>query len=157
MEIIRGKINGAGKRAAIVVSRRNEHVVRRLIEGASDELYRSGMEERDITLVEVPGAWEISGCVEQILKSSRYSYDMIICLGAVIRGDTPHFEYVSAQVARTVAEHGIKSGIPVAFGILTCESLDQALERSGGKGGNKGEDAARAALEMSDIYRVLGS
>ncbi|NLB35605.1 MAG: 6,7-dimethyl-8-ribityllumazine synthase [Elusimicrobia bacterium] len=157
MEIIKGRINGIGKRAAIVASRTNEQIVRRLVEGASNELYRAGMEDGDIVLVEVPGAWEIAGCVEKLLKNSSDSFDMVICLGAVIRGDTPHFEYVSSQVAKTIAEQGVKSGLPVAFGVLTCDSLDQALERSGGKAGNKGEEAARAALEMSDIYRKIGS
>ncbi|MFH1415545.1 MAG: 6,7-dimethyl-8-ribityllumazine synthase [Elusimicrobiota bacterium] len=150
MKIVRGKIYGSGKRAVIVVARRNEQVVKGLLDGAAGELIRSGMEENDITVYEVPGAWEIAGCVEKLIKAS--SYDMIICLGAVIRGDTPHFEYVSSQVARTVAEEGLKSEYPVSFGVLTCDSLEQALERSGGKSGNKGEEAARAALEMSDIY-----
>jgi 6,7-dimethyl-8-ribityllumazine synthase len=153
MQIIRGKVFGTGKRAAIVMSRRNEQVVSLLLEGAVGELTRSGMEESDITVYEVPGAWEISGCVDKLVKSS--SYDMLICLGAVIRGDTPHFEYVSSQVTRTIAEEGLKSDYPVSFGILTCDSLEQAMERSGGKGGNKGEEAARAALEMSDIYRSI--
>ena len=155
MKVIRGKVSGAGKKAAIVMSRRNEQTVSRLLEGACGELLRSGMEERDITVFEVPGAWEISGCVQRLRKGTEY--DIVICLGAVIRGDTPHFEYVSAQVARTIAEEGLKSSVPVSFGILTCDSLDQALERSGGKGGNKGEEAARSALEMSDIYRRTGA
>lgn len=153
MEIIKGRVFGAGKKAAIVMSRRNEQVVQRLLDGAASELIRNGMEDSGIKVFEVPGAWEIAGCVEQIKKSAVY--DLIICLGAVIRGDTPHFEYVSSQVARTIAEQGMKSEIPVSFGILTCDSLDQALERSGGKGGNKGEEAARAALEMSDLYRNI--
>lgn len=153
MEIIKGKITGVGKKAVIVMSRRNEQVVSRLLEGAAAELVRSGMEESNITVFEVPGSWEIAGCVEKLIKNSLY--DMIICLGAIIRGDTPHFDYISAQVARTIAEEGLKSDKPVAFGILTCDSLEQAQERSGGKGGNKGEEAARAALEMSDIYRKI--
>ena len=153
MEIVKGKINGAGKKAAVVMSRRNEQVVKKLLDGARDELVRHGMDDGDISVYEVPGAWEIAGCVERIRKNS--SCDMIICLGAVIRGDTPHFEYISSQVARTIAEEGIKSEMPVAFGILTCDSLEQALERSGGKGGNKGEEAARSALEMSDIYSKI--
>ncbi len=155
MEIIKARVTGAGKKAAIVMSRRNGQVTGRLLEGACGELTRCGMEERDITVIEVPGSWEISGCAARIGNSS--AYDMVICLGAVIRGDTPHFEYVAAQVARTVAEQGLKSSVPVSFGVLTCDSLDQALERSGGKGGNKGEEAARAALEMSDIYRKTGA
>ncbi len=151
MEIIKGKVYGAGKKAAIVMARRNEQVVKRLLDGAVGELTRCGMEDSDITVFEVPGAWEIAGCVEKLVRSS--SYDMVICLGAVIRGDTPHFEYISSQVARTIAEQGLKSEYPVSFGILTCDSLEQAQERSGGKAGNKGEEAARTALEMSDIYR----
>jgi 6,7-dimethyl-8-ribityllumazine synthase len=150
MEIIKGKVFGTGKRAAIVMSRRNEQVMNLMLEGAVGELKRSGMDEAAITIYEVPGSWEIAGCVHKVIKNS--TYDMLICLGAVIRGDTPHFEYVSAQVSRTIAEAGIKADYPVTFGILTCDSLEQAMERSGGKGGNKGEEAARAALEMSDIY-----
>jgi 6,7-dimethyl-8-ribityllumazine synthase len=153
VETIKGRISGTGKKAAIVMSRRNEQVARRLLDGASGELFRSGMDEESVTVYEVPGTWEIAGCVEKIIKSSQY--DIVICLGAVIRGDTPHFEYISAQVSRTIAELGMRSEQPVAFGILTCDSLEQALERSGGKGVNKGEEAARAALEMSDIYSKI--
>ncbi|MDA3792431.1 MAG: 6,7-dimethyl-8-ribityllumazine synthase [Elusimicrobia bacterium] len=153
MKIIKGKLSGVGKRAAIVISRRNEQIVLKLLEGAKEELLRNGMETSDITMCEVPGAWEIAACAKKIRETSVY--DMIICLGAVIRGDTPHFEYVSAQVSRTVAEEGIKGDVPVSFGVLTCDSLEQALERSGGKSGNKGEEAARAALEMSDLYSRL--
>ncbi|MBN2407177.1 MAG: 6,7-dimethyl-8-ribityllumazine synthase [Elusimicrobia bacterium] len=153
MDIVRGKVSGTGKKAVIVMSRRNEQVVKRLLEGAVGELIRSGMDEMDITVYEVPGSWEIAGCVDKLIKKSMH--DMIICLGAVIRGDTPHFEYISSQVARTVAELGLRSEKPVTFGILTCDSLEQAVERSGGKGGNKGEEAARAALEMSDIYEGI--
>jgi 6,7-dimethyl-8-ribityllumazine synthase len=154
VEIVKGKIFGTGKRAAIVMSRRNEQVVKRLLDGAVGEFIRSGMLEGDITVFEVPGAWEIAGCAEKIIKSAS-SYDMLVCLGAVIRGDTPHFEYISNQVSRTIAGIGLKSEYPVAFGILTCDSLEQAMERSGGKSGNKGEEAARSALEMCDIYRNI--
>ncbi len=153
MKTIKGKLSGVGKRAVVVVSRRNKQVVLKLLDGAKEELLRNGMEDNEITICEVPGAWEIAACVKKVKESSLY--DMAICLGAVIRGDTPHFEYVSAQVARTVAEEGINGDIPVAFGVLTCDSLEQALERSGGKSGNKGEEAARAALEMSDLYSRL--
>lgn len=153
METIKGKLSGVGKKAAIVMSRRNEQIVLKLLEGAKEELLRNGMEDADITMCEVPGAWEIAGAAKKVRESARF--DMVICLGAVIRGDTPHFEYVSSQVARTVAQESIEGNIPVAFGVLTCDSLEQALERSGGKSGNKGEEAARAALEMSDLYSRL--
>ncbi len=153
MKIVKGKISGIGKKAAIVLSRRNDQVSSRLLDGAVGELIRSGVDTNDITVYEVPGSWEIAGCAAKLRKYS--SYDLLICLGAVVRGDTPHFEYISAQVARTIAEESLKSGYPVAFGILTCDSLDQAIERSGGKGGNKGEEAARAALEMSDLYQKI--
>ncbi|MGM0567581.1 MAG: 6,7-dimethyl-8-ribityllumazine synthase [Elusimicrobiota bacterium] len=149
MEIIKGNLNGTGKRAAVVMSRRNDQVVSKLLEGVVSELGRNGLSDDGITVYEVPGSWEIASCVEKLSESS---YDMIICLGAVIRGETPHFEYVSSQAARTIAQQGIKKSIPVSFGLLTADTLEQALERSGGKGGNKGEEAARAALEMSDIY-----
>lgn len=153
MNNVKGKIYGEGKRAAVVVSRRNEQVVKKLLEGATDELLRNGINDSHITVIEVPGAWEIAGAVNKLSGSS--SYDLIICLGAVIRGETPHFEYVASQVARTVAEEGHRSDRPVSFGILTCDNIDQAIERSGGKAGNKGEEAARAALEMTDLYRKL--
>ena len=153
MDILKGKIFGTGKKAAIVMSRRNEQVVKRLLEGAAGELERSGMDTSDITVYEVPGSWEIAALAAKLTKNS--AFDMVICLGAVIRGDTPHFEYVSAQVARTVAQLGLESDCPVSFGVLTCDSLDQALERSGGKAGNKGEEAARAALEMTDLFRSV--
>ncbi|MGM0441753.1 MAG: 6,7-dimethyl-8-ribityllumazine synthase [Elusimicrobiota bacterium] len=153
MDKIKGKIYGEGKRAAVVVSRRNEQVVKKLLEGATEELIRNGVEDSQISVIEVPGAWEIAGAVSRLSGSS--AYDMIICLGAVIRGDTPHFEYVASQVARTVAEEGHRGDLPVSFGILTCDNIDQAIERSGGKAGNKGEEAARAALEMTDLYRKL--
>ncbi|MEA3506451.1 MAG: 6,7-dimethyl-8-ribityllumazine synthase [Elusimicrobiota bacterium] len=153
METIKGKLSGVGKKAAIVMSRRNEQIVLKLLEGAKEELLRNGMEDSDITMCEVPGAWEIAGAAKKVRESARF--DMVICLGAVIRGDTPHFEYISSQVARTVAQQSIDGNIPVAFGVLTCDSLEQALERSGGKSGNKGEEAARAALEMSDLYSKL--
>lgn len=150
MKIVKGRLNGTGKKAAIIKARRNEQIVDNLLKGAVEELERHGVEKEDVTVYEVPGAWEISGCAEKIIKNS--AYDMLICLGAVIRGDTPHFDYISGQVSRTIAELGIKSEYPVAFGILTCDSLDQAMERAGGKSGNKGEEAAKVALEMSDIY-----
>jgi 6,7-dimethyl-8-ribityllumazine synthase len=153
METLKGKIFGTGKKAAIVMSRRNEQVVKRLLDGAVSELERSGVNSNDITVYEVPGSWEIAGLAAKIIKNS--AYDMVICLGAVIRGDTPHFEYISAQVSRTVAQLGIESECPVIFGVLTCDSLEQALERSGGKSGNKGEEASRAALEMSDLFRSM--
>ncbi len=149
MNVVKGKISGSGKRAAIVMSRRNEQVSSRLLEGALSELERNGLSEENVTVFEVPGSWEISAIVEKIPDSS---FDMIICLGAVIRGETPHFEFVSAQSARTIAQQGITKEVPVSFGVITADTLDQALERSGGKGGNKGEEAARTALEMSDMY-----
>ncbi len=153
MDIVKGRIKGTGKKAAVIMSRRNEQVAARLLEGAVNELIRCGMEKDNVDVYEVPGSWEIAGCAKRLRKNP--SYDMLICIGVVVRGETPHFEYVSSQVARTVAEEGIKSEIPISFGILTCDSFEQAVSRSGGKGGNKGEEAARAALEMSDLYQKM--
>ncbi len=152
MEKVKGELNGSGKRAAIIVSRRNGQAALRLLSGAVAELQRNGMNGEALTVYEVPGCWEIAGCLSKIPDTS---FDMIICLGAVIRGETPHFEYVSSQTARTIAQQGVEKSIPVSFGVLTTDTLEQALERSGGKAGNKGEEAARAALEMSDMYMKI--
>ena len=148
--IIEGKLNGSGKRVALVASRFNEMVTGRLVEGAVDCLVRHGVADDDISIYKVPGSFEISPLCRKLAGSGKY--DSIIALGAVIRGDTPHFDYIAAEVAKGVSQVGLESKIPVIFGVLTTDSLEQALERAGAKSGNKGADAALAAIEMMDLY-----
>jgi len=152
-KIIEGKLDAKGLRVGLLVSRFNSFVSDRLVEGAIDALLRHGGEKDDISVVRVPGAFEIPPAAKQMADSGRY--DAIVCLGAVIRGATPHFEYVSAEVTKGVASVSIDSGIPVAFGVLTTDTIEQAIERAGSKAGNKGFDAAVAAIEMANLYKAL--
>jgi 6,7-dimethyl-8-ribityllumazine synthase len=140
-------------RFGLLVSRFNSFVSDRLVEGAIDAILRHGGEKDDISVVRVPGAFEIPPTAKQMAESGRY--DAIVCLGAVIRGATPHFEYVSAEVSKGVASVSIDSGIPVTFGVLTTDTIEQAIERAGSKAGNKGFDAAVAAVEMANLYKAL--
>lgn len=150
-----GQLRGEGKRFGIVVGRFNELVTRQLLQGARDCLVRHGTAEEAIEAFWVPGAWEIPGMLRRLVERGRF--DALIALGAVIRGGTPHFEYVAAQVASGVAAVGTGAGVPVVFGVLTTDTLEQALERAGSKAGNKGWEAALAAIEMVDLYgRVAG-
>lgn len=144
---------GEGRRVAVVVSRFNETITRRLAEGAFDCLARHGVAEGDIDLVWVPGAWELPLAVRRMLGADRY--DAVVALGAVIRGDTPHFDYVAGEASRGLAQAAAEFEIPVGFGLLTCDTMDQAEARAGGAHGNKGWDAALAALEMSDLFLRL--
>lgn len=152
-KIIEGKLDAKGLRFGLLVSRFNSFVSDRLVEGAIDALLRHGAEKDDINIVRVPGAFEIPPTAKQMAESARY--DAIVCLGAVIRGATPHFEYVSAEVSKGVASVSIDSGIPVTFGVLTTDTIEQAIERAGSKAGNKGFDAAVAAVEMANLYKAL--
>ena len=152
-KIIEGKLDAKGLRFGLLVSRFNSFVSDRLVEGAIDALLRHGAEKDDINIVRVPGAFEIPPTAKQMAESGRY--DAIVCLGAVIRGATPHFEYVSAEVSKGVASVSIDSGVPVTFGVLTTDTIEQAIERAGSKAGNKGFDAAVAAVEMANLYKVL--
>ncbi|MEN8686285.1 MAG: 6,7-dimethyl-8-ribityllumazine synthase [Desulfuromonadales bacterium] len=151
--IIEGKLDAKGLRVGLLASRFNSFVSERLVEGAIDALLRHGGEQEDISVVRVPGAYEIPPTAKQMAESGRY--DAIVCLGAVIRGATPHFEYVSAEVSKGVASVAIDSGIPVTFGVLTTDTIEQAIERAGSKAGNKGFDAAMAAVEMANLYKAL--
>jgi 6,7-dimethyl-8-ribityllumazine synthase len=151
--IIEGKLDAKGLRFGLLVSRFNSFVSDRLVEGAIDALVRHGADHESISLVRVPGAFEIPPAARQMAASGRY--DAIICLGAVIRGATPHFDYVSAEVSKGIASISIDSGIPVAFGVLTTDTIEQAIERAGSKAGNKGFDAAMAAIEMANLYQAL--
>ena len=151
--IIEGKLDAKGLRIGLLASRFNSFVSDRLVEGAIDALLRHGGEQEDLSVVRVPGAYEIPPTAKQMAESGRY--DAIVCLGAVIRGATPHFEYVSAEVSKGVASVAIDSGIPVTFGVLTTDTIEQAIERAGSKAGNKGFDAAMAAVEMANLYKAL--
>jgi len=152
-KIIEGKLDAKGLRVGLLVSRFNSFISDRLVEGAIDALLRHNAEKEDINIVRVPGAYEIPPAAKHMADSGRY--DAIICLGAVIRGATPHFDYVSAEVAKGVASVSLDSGIPVAFGVLTTDTIEQAIERAGSKAGNKGFDAAMAAVEMANLYKAL--
>jgi len=152
-KILEGKISAEGFRFAIIVSRFNDFISSRLMEGALDALMRHGANEEQIVLVKVPGAFEIPLGAKKLAESGQY--DAIICLGAVIRGSTPHFEYVAAEVSKGIASVALESKIPVTFGVLTTDNLEQAIERAGSKIGNKGWDAAMAAMEMVNLFKEL--
>jgi 6,7-dimethyl-8-ribityllumazine synthase len=137
----------------IVVSRFNEFISGRLLEGALDALRRHGAEEDRISVVRVPGSFEIPLTAKRLAASGRY--DAVICLGAVIRGATPHFDYIASEVSKGVAAASLETGVPIAFGVLTTDSIEQAVERAGTKGGNKGFDAACSAIEMANLFREL--
>jgi 6,7-dimethyl-8-ribityllumazine synthase len=144
---------GTDLNIAIVASRWNDLMVNKLIEGAKDTLMRHGVDEGAIDLALVPGCFELSLAARKMADSGKY--DAIVCLGAVIRGGTPHFEYVAGEAARGISQVSATSGVPVSFGVLTCDTIEQAIERSGSKGGNKGVEAALAAIEMANLIRML--
>jgi 6,7-dimethyl-8-ribityllumazine synthase len=148
-----GTPRGAGRRVAVVASRFNESVTKKLVDGALAALTKHGVAADDIDVVWVPGAWELPAAARVLLASERY--DALVALGAVIRGETPHFDYVAGESARGLADVTAESGVPLGFGLLTTESLEQALARAGGTHGNKGADAALAALEMADLFDQL--
>jgi 6,7-dimethyl-8-ribityllumazine synthase len=152
---IEGKLNAAGLKFGIVVSRFNDFICDRLLSGALDVLTRNGADEEGIEILKVPGAFEIPQVARKMALSKRY--DAVICLGAVIRGATPHFEYIAAEVSKGVAMIGLESEVPVTFGVLTTDNLEQAIERAGTKAGNKGWDAALSAIEMANLYREMKS
>ena len=151
-KIYEGKLIGEGLKIGIVVSRFNEFISGKLLSGALDGLYRHGVEEKDVEIAWAPGAFEIPLVAKRMTAKN---YDAVICLGAVIRGSTPHFEYVSAEVSKGVAQVGLAAGMPVIFGVLTTDSIEQAIERAGTKAGNKGFDAAVSAIEMANLIKSL--
>ncbi|MEA2014918.1 MAG: 6,7-dimethyl-8-ribityllumazine synthase [Thermodesulfobacteriota bacterium] len=150
---IEGKIIARGLRFGIISSRFNDFICGKLIEGALDALTRSGADEKDISVVRVPGAFEIPLAAKKLAKSGNF--DAIICLGAVIRGATPHFEYVSSEVSKGIALVMLETETPVSFGIITSDTIEQAIERAGTKSGNKGWDAAISAIEMANLLKLL--
>ncbi len=151
---IEGSLDAKGMRVALVASRTNELVASRLIAGAMDCLERHGVSSDAIDVVRVPGSWEIPLAARKLASAGRY--DAIVALGCLIRGETPHFDFIAKEVARGLAATSLDTGVPVALGVLTTESLEQALERAGAKGGNRGFDAALAAIEMVALLRRLG-
>jgi len=152
-KIIEGKLIAKGMKFGIVASRFNDFISGRLIDGAVDALTRAGAEEKDILIYKVPGAFELPAMAKKLAKTAKF--DAVICLGAVIRGATPHFEYISAEVTKGIASVGLETEVPVAFGVLTTDTIEQAIERAGAKSGNKGWDAAMSAIEMVDLFRKL--
>ena len=148
-----GKLDGGGLRMALVVGRFNSFISERLVDGALDALLRHGVADDDITVARVPGAFEIPLVARKLAESGKF--DAVICLGAVIRGSTPHFDYVSAEVSKGIASVGLASGVPVIFGVLTTDSIEQAIERAGTKSGNKGFDAAVSAIEMVNLLKEI--
>ncbi|GBD93841.1 6,7-dimethyl-8-ribityllumazine synthase [bacterium BMS3Abin05] len=147
--LLEGRLNAAGKRFGFVAARFNNLVVQKLVEGATDCIVRHGGEENDIDVAWVPGAFEIPIAAQKMAHSGKY--DAVICLGAVIRGATPHFEYIAAEVTKGIAQINLQTGFPTIYGIITADTLEQALERAGTKMGNKGWDAALSAIEMIDL------
>lgn len=154
VKLIEGKLNASGKKFSIVVSRFNEFISQKLLGGAVDCLVRHGANEEDIQVTWVPGAFEIPLFAKKIARTGKF--DAVICLGTVIRGSTPHFDYVSAEVSKGVASVALQTELPVIFGVLTTDSIEQAIERAGTKAGNKGWDAALAAIECVDLSAQIG-
>jgi 6,7-dimethyl-8-ribityllumazine synthase len=152
--IIEGKLSAEGIKAGIIVSRFNEMISSRLLSGALDCLERHGADMSKIDIVYVPGSFEIPVMAKKLASSKKY--DSVICLGAVIRGGTPHFDYIASEVAKGIAHVSLEFNIPVSFGVLTTDTIEQAIERAGTKAGNKGWDAALTAIEMSNLFKKLG-
>lgn len=153
MRIIQGKLIGTDFRFCLVASRFNELISSRLIEGAKDALFRHGVNLQNVDLIWVPGAWEIPLVAKEV--ALKGTYDGIIALGAVIRGDTPHFDYVATEMSKGISMVGLSQRVPIGFGVLTCDNLEQALLRAGSKSGNKGAEAAVAVLEMANVLKQI--
>ena len=153
MKVLEGNYTGKGIKVGIVAARFNEFIVSKLISGAKDGLVRHGVQEEDITLAWVPGAFEIPLVAKKLAMSQKY--DAVICLGAVIRGATSHYDYVCAEVSKGIATVSLESGIPVMFGVVTTDNIEQAIERAGTKAGNKGYDCALGAIEMINLTKQI--
>ena len=152
--VLEGKLSAEGLRFAIIVSRFNDFIGARLLDGAMDALIRHGGADEQVVVVRVPGAFEIPLAAKKLIESDKY--DAVICLGAVIRGSTSHFDYVASEVSKGIATVALQSNVPVIFGVLTTDNLEQAIERAGSKAGNKGWDAAMAAMEMANLFKTIG-
>ncbi len=153
-KVFEGMLLGKGLKFGLVASRFNEFVTKKLVEGAQDALLRHGVSEEDIEIAWVPGTFEIPLVAKKLALTKRY--DAVICLGAVIRGATPHAEYIAAEVTKGIAKIGLETGLPVMYGIITADTLEQAIERAGTKKGNKGFEAAVSAIEMANLSQSIG-
>ena len=153
--IIEGKLDASGLKVGIAISRFNSFISERLLEGSIDAMLRHGADEKNLDVVRVPGAFELPLVTKKMVESGKY--DAVICLGAVIRGATPHFDYVSAEVSKGIASVSLDAGVPVAFGVLTTDNIEQAVERAGSKSGNKGFEAAVTVIEMVNLFRSMES
>lgn len=151
-KVFEGKLIGDNQRFGIIVSRFNEFITNKLLSGCLDTLTRHGVDSENIDIAWVPGAFEMPLAAQ---KMAKRNYDAVICLGAVIRGATPHFEYVSAEVTKGIAQVGLNAGIPVIYGVITADTIEQAIERAGTKAGNKGSDAAITAIEMVNLFKEI--
>jgi len=151
--VIQGELLGQGKKFAVVISRFNEFITSRLLSGAQDCFERHGVAAKDVDVAWVPGSFEIPVTALRIAGTHRY--DAVVCLGAVIRGQTPHFDYIATEVAKGVAQVAMATGVPTIFGVITADTLEQAIERAGVKHGNKGADAAMSAIEMANLFKNL--
>jgi len=151
--VFEGQLIGRGLKFAIVVARFNEFITRKLLEGAEDALVRHGVDMADVDIAWVPGSFEIPLVAKRLAMTGRY--DAVICLGAVIRGATSHFDYVASEVSKGIANSSLQTGVPILFGVLTTDTIEQAIERAGTKAGNKGFDAAEAAIEMANLLRAI--
>ena len=149
-----GVLLGKGLKFGLVVSRFNEFITKKLLDGAQDALLRHGVNQEDIEIAWVPGSFEIPLIAKKLAQSKRY--DAVICLGAVVRGGTPHFEYIAAEVTKGIAKVGLDTGLPVIYGVITADTLEQAIERAGTKMGNKGFEAAVNAIEMANLVKAIG-
>lgn len=152
-KLFEGVLLGKGLKFALVVSRFNEFFTRKLLDGAQDALLRHGVSEEDIEVAWVPGSFEIPLVAQKLARTQKY--DGVICLGAVIRGGTPHFEYIAAEVTKGIAKVGLDTGLPVIYGVITTDTLEQAIERAGTKAGNKGFEAAMEAIEMANLMKTI--
>ncbi len=153
MKVIEGNLIAKGKSFAVVASRFNDFMTKELVAGCRDTLVRHGADDKDIALLWVPGAFEIPLAAQKAVKEKKY--DAVICLGTVIRGSTPHFDYIAAEVAKGISKISLDTGVPVIFGVITADTIEQAVERSGSKDGNKGQDAALSAIEMANLAEQL--
>lgn len=154
MKIYEGRLVAGDEKFCIIIARFNDFIGSKLLDGAIDELKRHGVKEENIDVVKVPGAFEIPVVAQKTSKSGKYN--AVITLGAVIKGSTPHFDYVSAEVSKGVASVSLQTGVPVIFGVLTTDNIEQAIERAGTKAGNKGSDAAKTAIEMANLMKAIG-
>jgi len=153
VKVIEGQMVAKGKRFALVASRFNDFVTKALVEGCIDTLVRHGAKDTDITVTWVPGSFEVPPVALRVAKSKKV--DAVVCLGAVIRGDTPHFDFVASEAAKGIAQVSMQTGVPAIFGVITADTLEQAMERAGSKGGNKGRDAALHAIEMANLIDII--